>query len=30
VSTARTTELALSSRANAYIALTKPDVSFWC
>ena len=27
VSTVRTTELALSSRANAYIALTKPDVS---
>jgi protoheme IX farnesyltransferase len=28
VSTARTTELALASRANAYVALTKPDVSF--
>jgi heme o synthase len=28
VSTARTTELALTSRANAYVALTKPDVSF--
>ena len=28
VSTARTTELALGSRANAYVALTKPDVSF--
>lgn len=28
MSTARTTEMALSSRANAYVALTKPDVSF--
>ena len=28
MSTARTTELALGSRANAYVALTKPDVSF--
>jgi heme o synthase len=28
MSTARTTEIALSSRANAYVALTKPDVSF--
>jgi heme o synthase len=28
MSTARTTELTLSSRANAYVALTKPDVSF--
>jgi heme o synthase len=28
VSTARTTDLAVMSRANAYIALTKPDVSF--
>lgn len=28
MSTARTTELALASRANAYVALTKPDVSF--
>jgi protoheme IX farnesyltransferase len=28
VSTARTTELTLASRANAYVALTKPDVSF--
>jgi protoheme IX farnesyltransferase len=28
VSTARTAELALGSRANAYVALTKPDVSF--
>ena len=28
MSTARTTEWALSSRANAYVALTKPDVSF--
>jgi protoheme IX farnesyltransferase len=28
VSTARTTELTLASRAHAYIALTKPDVSF--
>jgi protoheme IX farnesyltransferase len=28
MSTARTTEITLSSRANAYVALTKPDVSF--
>jgi heme o synthase len=28
VSTARTTELTLTSRAHAYVALTKPDVSF--
>jgi protoheme IX farnesyltransferase len=28
VSTARTTELALMERANAYVSLTKPDVSF--
>ena len=28
MSTARTTEVTLSARANAYIALTKPDVSF--
>jgi protoheme IX farnesyltransferase len=28
MSTARTTELALMSRANAYVSLTKPDVSF--
>jgi protoheme IX farnesyltransferase len=28
VSTARTAELTLSSRANAFVALTKPDVSF--
>ncbi len=28
MSTARTTELALSSRVSAYVALTKPDVSF--
>jgi len=28
MSTARTAELTLSSRANAYVALTKPDVSF--
>src|ERR1700681_570177 len=28
MSTARTTELTLSSRANAFVALTKPDVSF--
>jgi protoheme IX farnesyltransferase len=28
VSTARTTELTLVSRASAYVALTKPDVSF--
>ena len=28
MSTARTTELTLSTRANAYVALTKPDVSF--
>jgi protoheme IX farnesyltransferase len=28
VSTANTTELAVGSRANAYVALTKPDVSF--
>jgi protoheme IX farnesyltransferase len=28
MSTARTTELALASRAHAYVALTKPDVSF--
>src|SRR5260370_18382041 len=28
VSTARTTELTLSARANGYVALTKPDVSF--
>src|SRR3979490_1229149 len=28
MSTARTTELTLSARANAYVALTKPDVSF--
>ena len=28
MSTARTTEIALSSRAIAYVALTKPDVSF--
>ena len=27
MSTARTTELTLSTRANAYVALTKPDVS---
>ncbi len=27
MSTARTTELTLASRANAYVALTKPDVS---
>jgi protoheme IX farnesyltransferase len=28
VSTARTTELTLASRAHAYVTLTKPDVSF--
>ncbi len=28
MSTARTTELALMARANAYVSLTKPDVSF--
>ncbi|HMD38673.1 MAG TPA: heme o synthase [Candidatus Acidoferrum sp.] len=28
MSTARTTEITLSSRASAYVALTKPDVSF--
>lgn len=28
MSTVRTTEITLASRANAYIALTKPDVSF--
>ena len=28
MSTAHTTEVALGSRANAYVALTKPDVSF--
>src|ERR1700682_5213911 len=28
MSIARTTELTLSSRANAFVALTKPDVSF--
>ena len=28
MSTLRSTELTLSSRANAYVALTKPDVSF--
>src|SRR5437879_9231702 len=28
MSTARTTELTLSARANGYVALTKPDVSF--
>jgi heme o synthase len=28
MSTVRTAELTLSSRANAYVALTKPDVSF--
>jgi heme o synthase len=28
MSTARTTEIALSTRASAYVALTKPDVSF--
>src|SRR5882724_13147631 len=28
MSTARTTELTLSARANTYVALTKPDVSF--
>ena len=28
MSTMRTTEMTLSSRANAYVALTKPDVSF--
>jgi heme o synthase len=28
MSTARATELAVGSRANAYVALTKPDVSF--
>jgi len=28
VSTARATELTLASRANAYVSLTKPDVSF--
>jgi protoheme IX farnesyltransferase len=28
MSTVRTTEMTLSSRANAYVALTKPDVSF--
>jgi protoheme IX farnesyltransferase len=28
MSTTRTTELALASRAHAYVALTKPDVSF--
>jgi heme o synthase len=28
MSTARTAELTLASRANAYVALTKPDVSF--
>lgn len=28
MSTARTTEMTLASRANAYVALTKPDVSF--
>jgi len=28
MSTVRTTEMTLASRANAYVALTKPDVSF--
>src|ERR1700736_452188 len=28
MSTLRTAELTLASRANAYVALTKPDVSF--
>ncbi len=28
MSTVRTTEITLASRANAYVALTKPDVSF--
>jgi heme o synthase len=28
MSTARTTEITLATRANAYVALTKPDVSF--
>src|SRR2546430_16562649 len=28
MSTARSTELTLSARANGYVALTKPDVSF--
>src|SRR2546425_4028521 len=28
MSTARTTELTLLERANGYVALTKPDVSF--
>ena len=28
MSTARTTELTLSARANGYVSLTKPDVSF--
>ena len=28
MTTARTTDLALASRASAYVALTKPDVSF--
>ncbi len=28
MSTARTTELTLSARANGYLSLTKPDVSF--
>jgi heme o synthase len=28
MSTAQTTEITLSSRANAYVSLTKPDVSF--
>jgi heme O synthase-like polyprenyltransferase len=28
MSSVRTTEITLSSRANAYVALTKPDVSF--
>ncbi|HYU23130.1 MAG TPA: UbiA family prenyltransferase, partial [Candidatus Dormibacteraeota bacterium] len=28
MSTARTTELTFSARANGYVSLTKPDVSF--
>src|SRR5580692_9811168 len=28
MSTVRTTEITLATRANAYVALTKPDVSF--
>jgi hypothetical protein len=30
MSTLRTAELTLASRAFAYVALTKPDVSFRC